>query len=107
MNRDKHLINLIREQYEYRIYTTLLEMEVVGKGGKIILDAGIEVKDKKEGKAFTVQFVQKVGDEVMISLIPSENITGPITSANGMTLVPSDLPPQKYSLKDFEANFKL
>jgi hypothetical protein len=106
MNRDKHLINLIREQYEYRIYTTLLEMEVVGKGGKIILDAGIEVKNK-DGKKFTVQSVQKDGDEVTISLISPENVTGPIISTNGMTQVSPGQPPQIYSLKDFEANFEL
>ncbi len=106
MSGDKYLIKMIREQYEHRIYATLLEMEIVGKGGKILLDAGLEVTNKK-GEKFTVQSVQKTGKEVTISLISPENVTGPITSGDGTTQVSPGQQPLIYSLEDFEKNFEV
>lgn len=104
---EKKIIELIREQYEERIYTTLLEMETVGHGGKILIDAGLEVTNK-EGEKFTVKSVQKNGDDpITVYLVPSTGIAGPITSINGATEVPSDQTPQVYSIEKFNQNFDI
>jgi hypothetical protein len=107
MRQNRQLINLIREQYERQVYSTLLEMEVTASGGKILLDAGLEVTDVKTGEKLTVQSVQKNGKDVTVSLVSPENITGPITSSGGTTLVSPGQPPQVYSLEEFEKKFKV
>jgi hypothetical protein len=106
MRQDRKLINLIREQYEHQVYSALLEMEVTTSGGKILLDAGLEVTDK-DGNKLTVQSVQKNGNDVTISLVSPENITGPITSSGGETIVSPGQHPQVYSLEEFEKKFKV
>jgi len=104
---DKELVQLMREQYERRLYTTLLEMDAVAAGGKVLIDAGLEVTNVKTGEKLTVQSVQKDGDRVTVSLISPENVAGPITSAGGSTVVSPGQSPQVYSLEDFERHFKV
>jgi len=104
---EKKIINLIREQYEQVIYSTLLEMDVVSSGGKILIDAGLEVTNVKTGEKFTIQSVQKHGKHVTVSLVSPENVTGPITSAGGSTVVSPGQHPQIYDIEDFEKNFKV
>lgn len=82
-------------------------MEVVGKGGKVLLDAGLEVTDTRTREKLTVQSVQKNGNDVTISLISPENITGPITSQDGTTIVSPGQSPQVYSLEEFEKHFEV
>lgn len=104
---DRGLIQLMKEQYERQLYTTLLEMDAVAAGGKILIDAGLEVTNVKTNEKFTVQSVQKDGDKVTVSLVSPENVTGPITSAGGSTVVSPGQPPQVYSIEDFERHFKV
>jgi len=104
---DKKIIRLMRESYEQRIYTTLLEMEVIGSGGKVRIDAGLEVTDVKTGEKFTVQSVQKNGSDITVNLISPENITGPITSNGAQTLVSPGQNSHSYSIEDFEKKFKV
>jgi hypothetical protein len=104
---EKKIIDLIREQYENIIYSTLLEMDATAAGGKILVDAGLEVTNIKTGEKFTIQSVQKNGSNVTVSIISPENITGPITSGNGTTVVAAGQHPQIYSIEDFEKNFKV
>jgi hypothetical protein len=104
---DRKIIRMIREQYENKLYSTLLEMDITTSGGKLLLDAGLEVTHVSTGEKFTVQSVQKNGRDVTVSLISPENITGPITSDGGSTVVSPGQPPQLYSLEEFEKNFKV
>lgn len=104
---DKKIISMMRESFENRIYSTLLEMEVVGAGGKIRVDAGLEVTDVKTGEKFTVQSVQKNGKDVIVNLISPENITGPITSSGAQTLVSPGQNSHSYSIEEFEKKFKV
>ncbi len=104
---DKKIIQLMRESYEQRVFSTLLEMEVIGSGGKIRIDAGLEVTDMKTGEKYTVQSVQKNGSDVMVNLISPENITGPITSDGAQTLVSPGQNSHSYSIEDFEKKFKV
>ena len=101
------LIRLMREQYERQLYSTLLEMDAVAAGGRVLVDAGLEVTNLKTGEKLTVQSVQKTGDKVTVSLISPENVTGPITSTDGSTVVSPGQAPQIYDLDDFEKNFKI
>jgi hypothetical protein len=104
---EKKIINLIREQYEQIIYSTLLEMDVMSSGGKVLIDAGLEVTNIKTGEKFTIQSVQKNGNHVTVSLVSPENVTGPITSAGGSTVVSPGQRPQIYDIEDFEKKFKV
>jgi hypothetical protein len=104
---DTKIIRLFREQYERHLYSRLVEMDVTTSGGKLLLDAGLEVKNIKTGEKFTVQSVQKNGSDITVSLISPENVTGPITSDSGTTVVSPGQPPQVYSLEEFEKNFKV
>lgn len=105
-SQDK-IIRLMKEQYERQLYSTLLEVDAVTSGGKILVDAGLEVTNMKTGEKLTVQSVQKDGDKVTVSLVSPENITGPITSTGGATVVSPGQPPQIYTLDQFEKNFKI
>ena len=107
MSKNKKLIRLMREQYESHVYSRLLEMDVTAAGGKILLDAGLEVTDVKTGEKFTVQSVQKNGDKVTVSLISPENVTGPITSHGQQTIVSPGQNPHMYDIDDFEKKFKV
>jgi hypothetical protein len=82
-------------------------MDVTAAGGKLLIDAGLEVTHIKSGEKFTVQGVQKNGNEVTVSLISPENMTGPITSTGGATVVSPGQSPQVYTLDEFEKNFKV
>lgn len=104
---ERKIIRMIREQYEHSLYTTLLEMDAVASGGKVIVDAGLEVKNKRTGEKFTVQSVQKDGDKVTVSLVPPDSITGPITSNAGATVVSPGQTSQIYSIEDFETKFEV
>lgn len=104
---DRNLIQIMREQYERQLYTTLLEMDATAAGGKVLIDTGLEVTNVQTGEKLTVQSVQKDGDKVTVSLISPENVTGPITSADGTTIVSPGQPPQVFDLKDFEKKFKV
>jgi hypothetical protein len=97
----------MREQYESHLYSTLLEMDVTTAGGKILIDAGLEVTNVKTGEKLTVQGVHKNGKDVVVSLVSPENITGPITSDSGDTVVSPGQRPQTYSLEEFEKKFKV
>lgn len=104
---DEKIIRLMREQYEHQLYSTLLEMDAVASGGKVLIDAGLEVTNVRTGEKLTVQSVQKDGNNVTVSLVSPDNITGPITSTAGSTIVSPGQAPQIYSLDDFEKNFKV
>jgi hypothetical protein len=104
---DRKIINIMRESFEDRIYSTLLEMEVIGAGGKIRIDAGLEVTDIDTGEKFTVQSVQQNGSDFTVNLISPENITGPITSSGAQTLVSPGQNSHSYSIDDFEKKFKV
>ena len=105
---EKKIIGLLREQFESRLFSTLLEMDVTGAGGKILVDAGLEVTNKKTKQKFTVQGVSKSEDGTMkIGLISPENITGPITSAAGQTVVSPNQSPQVYTIEEFERDFEV
>ena len=104
---DIKIIKLIREQYERQLYATLLEMDVTAAGGQLLIDAGLEVTNVKTGEKLTVQSVQKDGKNVTVSLVSPENITGPITSSGGSTVVSPGQVPQVFSLEEFEKNFKV
>ena len=106
-SKNKSLLRLMKEQYENQVYSRLIEMDVTASGGKILLDAGLEVTDVKTGEKFTVQSVQKNGEKVTVSLISPENITGPITSAGQDTVVPPGQNPHVYDIGDFEKKFKV
>ena len=103
---EKKFIDLIREQYEDLIYTTLLEMDVAMKDGKALVSPGLEIKNKKTGQKFTIQSVQGEGPDLTISLIPSDGITGPITSAGNQVIVPSNQVAQVYTLAEIQNNFE-
>jgi hypothetical protein len=104
---DKKIIQLMRESYEQRVFTTLLEMEVIGSDGEVLIDAGLEVTHVKTNKKFTVQSVQKNGKDITVNLISPENITGPITSNGAQTLVSPGQNAHSYSIEDFEKKFKV
>lgn len=104
---DRKIIKLIREEYERQLYSALLEMDVMTSGGKVLIDAGLEVTNVKTKEKFTVQSVQKNGSDVTVSLVSAPNITGPITSDGGTTVVSPGQSPQVYNLEDFEKNFKV
>jgi hypothetical protein len=98
---------MIRESYEQQIYSTLLEMDVTTAGGKILVDAGLEVTEIKTGKKFTVQSVQKNGNDVIVNLISPENIAGPITSVGSSTSVSPGQPSHSCSIEEFEKKYKV
>lgn len=104
---DRKIIKMMREQYENHLYSTLLEMDVTTAGGKILIDAGLEVTNVKTGEKLTVKGVHKNGKDVTVSLVSPENITGPITSETGETIVSPGQSAQTYSLEEFEKNFKV
>jgi hypothetical protein len=105
---EKKVIGLIREQFESRLFSTLLEMDVIGAGGKVMVDAGLEVTNKKTKQKFTVQSVSKdEGGAVKVSLISPENVTGPITSTAGQTIVSPGQSPQVYTIDEFERDFEV
>jgi len=104
---DRKIIKMMRESFEDRVYSTLLEMEVIGAGGTIRIDAGLEVTDVKTGEKFTVQSVQKNGSDITVNLVSPENITGPITSNGTQTLVSPGQNSHSYSIEDFEKKFKV
>jgi hypothetical protein len=108
LKRDNLLIKLMREQYEKHICSRLLEINVSAAGGKILIDAGLEVTDIKTGEKFTVQSVQKHSDgDVLISLIHPESVSGPITNQGNHTIVSPGQKPQVYNLEQFEKKFKV
>jgi len=102
---DRKIIKLIREQYENRIYTALLEMDVTMNNGKALVSPGLEIKNKKTGQKFTIHSVQDNESGLTVSLIPSDGIAGPITSVGNEVVVPSSQAPHVYTLKDIEDNF--
>ena len=104
---DKKIIELMREQYEHQLYSTLIEMEVMSSNGDLLLDAGLEVTHVDTGEKYTVQSVQQDGNDVKISLISPQNVTGPITANGGSTVVSPGTPPQIYSLDKFQKKFKV
>jgi hypothetical protein len=98
----------MREQYEQQIYSRLLEIDVSAAGGKILVDAGLEVTDVKTGEKFTIQSVHRQNDgDVLISLIPPESVSGPITAHGQNTIVSPGQKPHVYNLNDFEKKFKV
>jgi len=104
---ERSVIRMIRENYEQQIYSTLLEMDVTAAGGKILVDAGLEVTEISTGKKFTVQSVQKNGKDVIVNLISPENIAGPITSINAVTNVSPGQPAHACSIEEFEKKYKV
>jgi hypothetical protein len=104
---ERKIINLMREQYESHLYSTLLEMDVTAAGGKLLIDAGLEVTNVKTKEKLTVQSVNKRGGDITVSLVSPENVTGPITSTDGETIVSPGQSPQVYTLDEFEKNFKV
>jgi len=50
--------------------------------------------------------VQGEGSDLTISLIPSDGITGPITSAGNQVIVPSNQVAQVYTLAEIQNNFE-
>jgi hypothetical protein len=104
---EKKLIDLIREQYEDRIYTTLLEMDVVKNDGTAMISPGLEVKHKKTGQKFTVQSVHGEKDKLTFNLVSSDGIAGSITSSGNQVIVPSNQVAQMYTQAEIQNNFEI
>ncbi len=90
------IVELIREQYESRIYATLLEMELSKSGKEILHAAGLEVTEKSTGEKFTIHSVTSTDQGLKISVMSPDDVTGPMVGT----------PTRSYSLEEFEAKFK-
>lgn len=90
------IVEIMREQYESRIYTTLLEMELSKSGKEILNAAGLEVTEKSTGDKYTIHSVIPTDQGLKISVMSATDITGPMMGA----------PTKSYSLEEFEAKFK-
>jgi len=94
--RKDGIIEIMREQYESRIYSTLLEMELSKSGKEILNAAGLEVTEKSTGEKFTIHSVIPTEHGLKISVMSATDITGPMVGT----------PTKSYSLEEFEAKFK-
>jgi hypothetical protein len=90
------IVEIMREQYESRIYSTLLEMELSKSGKEILNAAGLEVTEKSTGEKFTIHSVIPTEQGLKISVMSATDITGPMVGT----------PTKSYSLEEFEAKFK-
>ena len=101
----RKILSLMREQYEERLYRTLLEIEVKSSGGRVLIGAGLAVKNKN-GEKFTVHSVQGTDDDIKINLISSAN------TQLKPGVVPSGSPPEsgepvtQVDVKTFEREFE-
>lgn len=104
---DRQIISIMREQYESRIYTTLIESELKGK--HIKLANNLEVTRKRDGldgeknEKYTIHSVYEEDGRVYVKLIPP-----PKTAAAGAAMSlqdPKDFP--TYDLDTFNANFEV
>jgi len=97
MRRKKDgIIEIMREQYESRIYSTLLEMELSKSGKEILNAAGLEVTEKSTGDKYTIHSVVPTEHGLKISVMSATDVTGPMVGT----------PTKSYSLEEFEAKFK-
>jgi hypothetical protein len=94
--RKDRIVEIMREQYESRIYSTLLEMELSRSGKEILNAAGLEVTEKSTGDKYTIHSVVPSEHGLKISVMSATDVTGPMIGT----------PTKSYSLEEFEAKFK-
>ena len=65
---NKHVIRLLREEYEARIKSAINEVDVYDSTGNLLIAKDLKVKHKPSGYVYTVAGIKDKGDDVKIVL---------------------------------------